>query len=1025
MDSERWNREEELFHQALEQDECRRADFLERECGDDTWLRRELESLLVHAKEAEEFIESPALLEMGKLLADETLAAGNGTVDNLADLLGSVVSHYRVMEKLGSGGMGLVYKAEDIRLHRFVALKFLSQYLARDPRWLARFELEAQAASALNHPNICTIYEIGEHNNDTFIAMELLEGRTLREVIAEGSLPVELILDLGIQIADALETAHRNGIIHRDLKPANIFVSARDHAKLLDFGIAKIGQQFVAAGAGDAPSDSPVEQHLTDRGATLGTAAYMSPEQVRGEELDARTDLFSFGVVLYEMATGDRPFKGQTSGAIAAAVLHETPASPFLLKPSLPPKLAAIMTRALEKDCALRYQHASDMYAELKRLKREIEAGDKIAPGHGTLPARRKTLQRIALAGSLAIAVAGGALFYRLHQSKPPLTERDTVVLADFTNETDDAVLSDALKQALAIELGQSPFLNVLSDQRVNDTLQLMGRPANTRITEDMGREICQRTGSKALLGGEVSALGQAYVINLNAIACGTGETLAREQVQANDKEHLLAALNRASSSLRAKLGESLPSLQKYASPIEATTSSLDALNSYSMGIRLRAEKGDEAGIPLLRRAIELDPNFPMAYAELATSYANLFQPSLAIQNATKAYELRDRASEREKLRIAATYFRITGQMERAAEAYQLWIASYPRDLVPYVRLSVTYADMGQYEMARSEYLEALRFAPNEGHLYANLGEMYIALNRLDDAKSTFDDAIARKLDDEDMHEYIYLLAFLGRDHTQMEQQLAWAAGRPGVEDELLSTQSDTEAYYGRVRSAREFSQRAVDSALRANSKEAAAYWQVNCALREAELGNLAQAREGVAAALAWSQGEQVKIVAALTLARIGDPKAEMIAKQLKQEYPANSLLKVYWLPTIAASLALRRGNVAEAIAQLKVAEPYESGVAGTFINYLYPAYIRGQAYLMAHDGNAAAAEFQKLPDHTGIVTNFVTGSLAHLQIARAYVAAGNRDAAKTAYEDFLALWKNADPDIPLLKEARSEYAKL
>lgn len=1015
---------EELFHQALELDESRRADFLESECGDDTWLRRELESLLAHAKEAEQFIESPALLEMGKQLADESRATGNETHEDGTELIGSVVSHYRVTEKLASGGMGLIYKAEDTRLHRFVALKFLPQNVARDPQWLARFQLEAQAASALNHPNICTIYDIGEHDNNTFIAMEFLEGRSLKDVIAQAPLTTDQILNLGIQIADALEAAHRHGVIHRDLKPANIFVSERGHAKLLDFGIAKLSRQFTAAGAGSATPDSPVDRHLTDSGVALGTAAYMSPEQVRGEELDARTDLFSLGVVLYEMATGQRPFKGKTSGAVSSAVLHETPASPSSLNSGLPAKLAAIITNALEKDRGLRFQHASEMHAELKQLKREIDAGDRIAPGFVNRSPRRKALGRIALSSLLAIAVAGGALLYRFHQSRPPLTERDTVVLADFVNQTADPVFAEALKQALEGELLQSPFLNVLSEQKVSQTLRLMGRPANAPITVDVGREICQRTGSAALITSSISSLGNLYLIHLSAVACGSGDTLAQEEQQVANKEDVLTALSRAASSLRSRLGESLPSVQKFETPAEATTTSLDALKSYSVGMRVANEKGAVAALPFFQRAIQLDPNFAMADNALAVAYANLYEKSLGIEYAAKAYSLRDRVTEREKMRIASTYLHLTGQTEKKIAAYQTWILSYPRDPVPHVNLGVTYADIGQHEKALAEIKEALRLAPDL-RAYGNLGWTYLNLNRLDEADASFKEALARKQDTGDLRVQMYALAFVRGDKAKMAEQLAWGMGRPGDEDELLSTQSDTEAYFGRLSKAREFSRRAVDSALRANSREAAAIWQINAALREAELGNTTEARQGVAAALALSQGKDVEIFAALTLARIGAPGADAIVKRLEKSYPDNSLLKLYWLPTIAAAIDLRRGNSAAAIAQLQVARDYELGIAGTFINYLYPAYVRGQAYLMAHDGNAAAAEFQKLLDHTGIVTNFVTGSLAHLQIARAYAAAGNRVAAKTAYEEFLASWKDADSDIPLLKEAKAEYSRL
>jgi tetratricopeptide (TPR) repeat protein len=600
------------------------------------------------------------------------------------------------------------------------------------------------------------------------------------------------------------------------------------------------------------------------------------------------------------------------------------------------------------------------------------------------------------------------------------------VVLADFENKTGDAVFDDALKQALAVELGQSPFLNVLSDRKVNDTLGMMGRPANERITVDAGRELCLRTGSKAVLGGTISSLGSHYLIDLNAVACNTGDTLAKQQAEATSKEDVLKALSQASSSLRTNLGESLPSVQKFDVPIEATTSSLEALKNYSMGMKIRREKGAAPSIPFLKQAIELDSNFPMAYAGLAIAYHSLQQPSLALEYAIKAYQLRDRVSERERLRISANYFDATGEIEKEMQAYELWKADYPRDVIPHNNLANVYGYMGHYDKALAELQETLRLAPDNVTSYSNLALTYIALNRLEEAKATSDQAFAHKLDDRLLRQTVYLLAFLRTDTAQMEQQVAWGAGNPGDEDALLAMQSDTEFYYGRLTRARDFSRRAVDSAIRADSRETAAFWQVTAALREAELGNTVSARQRVAAALALSPGRDVKVVAALTLARTGDlPRARTLAEELEKSYPTNTFLKLYWLPTINAAIELNKGTPSQALKYLEATAPYELGTAGTSINNLYPAYVRGQAYLLANNGAAAAAEFQKLVDQRGIVGNFMTGSLAHLQIGRAYAMAGDTAKAKAAYQDFLTLWKDADADIPILKEAKAEYAKL
>jgi tetratricopeptide (TPR) repeat protein len=613
----------------------------------------------------------------------------------------------------------------------------------------------------------------------------------------------------------------------------------------------------------------------------------------------------------------------------------------------------------------------------------------------------------------------------RLQRRRSRRSRRKTVVLADFDNKTGDTVFDDALKQALGVELEQSPFLNVLSDRKVSETLRMMGRPTTERITVDVGRELCLRTGSKALLGGEISSLGSHYLIAVNAEACTSGDTLAKEQVEAASKEDVLKALSRAATSIRTKLGESLPSVQKFDVPIEATTSSLEALKNYSMGITVGREKGDAPSIPFLKRAIELDANFPMAYAGLAVSYGNLGQPSLALEYATKAYGLRDRGTEREKLRIAADYFYATGEFEKEAQTYELWIANYPRDYVPHGNLSANYVSLGQYEKALREQQEALRLAPDDVLNYANMGQIYLVLNRLDEAKAMFDQAQARKLEDVSLRLDMYYLAFLRGDSAQMQQQVAWGAGKPGNEDRMLSAQSDAEAFYGRLSKARVFSRRAVDSAVRADSKETAALWQVNAALREAELGDTASAKQGVTAALALSPGRDVRVVAALALARMGDaPRATALVGELERSYATNTLLKLYWLPTINAAIELNKGNSSQSLVSLETVAPYELGNAG-FINYLYPAYVRGQAYLLAHNGPAAAAEFQKLLDHRGIVLNFVTGSLAHLQLGRAYAMAGDTAKAKSACQDFFALWKDADPDIPILKEAKAEYAKL
>jgi Tfp pilus assembly protein PilF len=604
------------------------------------------------------------------------------------------------------------------------------------------------------------------------------------------------------------------------------------------------------------------------------------------------------------------------------------------------------------------------------------------------------------------------------------LTEKDTIVLADFENKTGDIVFDGALKQALAIELEQSPFLNLLSDGKVKETLRTMGSSTNEPVTTDLARQVCLRTDSKAILTGTISRLGGHYMLDLNARACITGDTLAEEHNESASKEDALRRLSQASYSLREKLGESLSSVQQFDVPIEATTASLEALKNYSIGTSLQREKGDAPSMPFLKRAIELDPNFPLPYAALAGVYRNLQEPSLALECATKAYTLRDRANEREKLRISAAYYSATGELEKEIQTYELWKTNYPRDFVPHNNLGNDYFGVGQLDKALAEYQEAVRLTPSVAG-YSNVMGADLSLNLLDEAMATYEEACARKLDGRYVRQTSYWLAFLQRDVAQMDEQLAWAAGKPGDEDFLLSLQSDTEAYYGRLRKARDFTRRAVNSAVGAQSNETAALWQINSALRESELGNATSAKQGVMSALGLSAGRDVEIIAAFTLARAGDTRAKAMALELEKNYPTDTLMKLYWLPTINAAIELNQGNASQALKDLEIARPYELGGAGTLINYIYPAYLRGQAHLLAHNANAAAAEFQKLLDHRGIVLNFVTGALAHLQLGRAYATAGDTAKAKRAYQDFFALWKDADSDIPMLSQAKAEYANL
>jgi len=1033
--TERLRQIECLYHAALEHEEVEWGPFLDAACAGDEDLRREVDSLLVYSTHSKDFIESPALETVAKALATQT-KRDFGPADNKQNqnLAGTTFSHYEVVSHLATGGMGVIYKAKDTRLGRTVALKFLPEHLAHDAYALARFHREVRSASSLNHPNICTIYEVEEHEGRPFMVMEYLDGQTLNDLISGQPLETDRVLQLAVEIADALEAAHAEGIIHRDIKPANIFVTQKGHAKILDFGVAKLrprkNLEQSASSTGEALSRLPLkvrlpfdeenqDSSLTRTGSAIGTVCYMSPEQARGEELDSRTDLFSFGVVLYEMATGRQAFSGRTTSVVFHSLLAEQPKPAIELNPALPRAFERIICKALEKDRAARYQSAAEMLADLKALK----ADQHVHAGWKKEPSRWLSL----VAGVLAVLVPG-FYFYDQQRSSPRLTNKDTVLLADFTNKTGDGVWDETLKQWLRVELEQSPYLNIVSDENVTRLLRYAGRSTNERLTPDLARDLCQRAGSKATLLGSISSVGTHYAIELRAVNCENEDSLAQEQEEANSREEVLAKLHDAGVSMRNKLGESLASIQKYDVPVEqATTPSLEALQAYSAALRTKRSRGDDEALPLLRRAVGLDPNFAMAHAVLGTVYSNLGDAALAAQHTKRAHDLREQVTEREKFYIDSSYYNMaTGELEKEIDVYEQWKQAYPRDWVPYHKSAYCDGYLGLYDKAAAGYREALNLEPNDVVNYIDLASTYITLNRLDEAKTVLDAVQARKLEHEYVPQTLYLLAFMRDDIQEMERLVLAATGSPGTADILLSSQSDTEALHGHLRNARDFFQRAVDSAIQNGAKGRAAEWLAHTALREAEFGDVVQARQQATAALTMTSGTDVQALAALALARAGSvSRAHKIAQDLSRRFPTDMWLNSYWLPSIRAAIEIDRQNPAQAIQALQISRPYELGGDPITLDTLYPVYLRGQAYLMQRNGRAAAAEFQKILDHRGRVANGAVGALAHLQLGRAYALSADTAKARNAYRDFLTLWKDADPGISLLREATAEYSRL
>ncbi len=927
-----------------------------------------------------------------------------------------VAGRFRIIRYIAEGGMGTVYEAEDLTLGDRVALKTIRPDVVSHPHAVERFKREISLGKKVTHPNVCRIYDLGMDRTQDgaeflFLTMQFLSGETLASRIKRGPIPTNEALPLIEDMTAALAAAHEASVIHRDFKSSNVMLvkgANRMCAVVTDFGLAR-----------QVHDDVSLSQT-----AMVGTISYMAPEQIRGEELTPATDIYALGVVMYEMVTGELPFKGDSKAAVALQHLNEEPKPLQKLAPNLESRWQEAILGCLRKLPEERLQSAEEVREAVGGVAAHRWGGKRTARGAAAAARGREKWRIVVPIGTILLAALGGT-WYLTQRIK--FHEKDTIVLADFDNRTGESDLDATLKLVLANDLQDSRYLNVLPDQTVNETLKLMRREPDERLTQDLAKQVCLRNSNKALLAASIAKLGDRYHLDLRTINCVTGATLASADADADSKENIIAALKGASNELRQKLGESLGSVEKDNTPLPKVTSgSLEALQAYAMGLNVKATQGSGAAVPFYKRAIELDPEFAEAYAALGAAYSDLGEDTLWMENSRKAYELREHvSSQRERFHIEGEYYdSVTGEIEKANQTYLDWMQVYADDHRPHQDLGVNYRDMGQYDKAVEEEKKVLHLQPNNVNAFTALMGDYLALDQTAYAIDVFEQARKRNLDHIDLGLYRYYTAFLEGDVKTMQSQLEWAMGRPGAEDALLSAEADTETFCGRFDRARNFTNRAAQSARNADAVETAAGWKANAALYEAEAGNNVQARAIASDALGTSGGREGELQIALALARSGQlAQAEKIAAKLEAEYSRSTMIQKYWVPTIRAAIALRKNNANKAIELLEETVPYELGEG--LQGHMYPAYLRGEAYLQLGRGQEAAAEFQKILYHRGVVLNFVIGSLARLQLARAEVMSGDPASARRQYEDFLELWKNADSDLPILKAARTEYNRL